>query len=87
MTEARVVGSVATLELRRNLAIAYAKLDRYRAEQTKNEAMKLTCPRRHASVPLAFADHMDRFVLFWIGSTARRGPLSYFNRVAPVGIG
>ena len=38
MTEARVVGSVATLELSRNLAIEYAKSDRYRAEQTKNEA-------------------------------------------------
>ena len=33
-------GSVATLELRRNLAIASAKLDRHRAEQTKNEAME-----------------------------------------------
>jgi hypothetical protein len=33
-------GSVATLELRRNLAIAFAKLDRHRAEQTKNEAME-----------------------------------------------
>jgi hypothetical protein len=33
-------GSVATLELRRSLAIACAKLDRHRAEQTKNEAME-----------------------------------------------
>jgi hypothetical protein len=33
-------GSVATLELRRRLAIASAKLDRHRAEQTKNEAME-----------------------------------------------
>ena len=33
-------GSVATLELRRSLAIAFAKLDRHRAEQTKNEAME-----------------------------------------------
>jgi hypothetical protein len=33
-------GSVATLELRRSLAIASAKLDRHRAEQTKNEAME-----------------------------------------------
>ena len=33
-------GSVATLELRRNLAIASAKLDRHRAEQTKYEAME-----------------------------------------------
>ena len=33
-------GSVATLELRRSLAIASAKLDRRRAEQTKNEAME-----------------------------------------------
>jgi zeaxanthin glucosyltransferase len=32
-------GSVATLELRRSLAIASAKLDPHRAEQTKNEAM------------------------------------------------
>jgi hypothetical protein len=35
MTEARVVGSVATLELRRNLAIAYAKLDRYALNKPK----------------------------------------------------
>jgi hypothetical protein len=35
-----LLGSVATLELRRNLAIASAKLDRHRAEQTKNEAME-----------------------------------------------
>ena len=35
-----IAGSVATLELRRNLAIASAKLDRHRAEQTKNEAME-----------------------------------------------
>jgi hypothetical protein len=34
------VGSVATLELRRSLAIACAKLDHHRAEQTKNEAME-----------------------------------------------
>ena len=27
--------------------------------------MKLIGPRRHASVPLAFADHMDRIVLFF----------------------
>jgi Flp pilus assembly protein TadD len=33
-------GSVATLELRRSLAIASAKLDRHRAEQTENEAME-----------------------------------------------
>src|SRR5271166_27489 len=33
-------GSVATLELRRSLVIASAKLDRHRAEQTKNEAME-----------------------------------------------
>jgi hypothetical protein len=33
-------GSVATLELRRSLAIASAKLDRHRAEQAKNEAME-----------------------------------------------
>ena len=33
-------GSVATLELRRSWAIASAKLDRHRAEQTKNEAME-----------------------------------------------
>ena len=37
---ARQVGSVATLELRRSLAIASAKLDRHRAEQTKYEAME-----------------------------------------------
>ena len=36
----RLWGSVATLELRRSLAIASAKLDRHRAEQTKNEAME-----------------------------------------------
>ena len=35
-----VSGSVATLELRRSLAIACAKLDHHRAEQTKNEAME-----------------------------------------------
>ena len=35
-----ICGSVATLELMRNLAIASAKLDRHRAEQTKNEAME-----------------------------------------------
>src|SRR5208283_193323 len=34
----RQKGSVATLELRRSLAIASAKLDRHGAEQTKNEA-------------------------------------------------
>src|SRR5271166_4627964 len=57
------IGSVATLELRRSLAIASAKLDRHRAEQTKNEAMEETAlRRRRASVRLAFADHMDRFV-------------------------
>src|SRR5260370_8795583 len=34
-----------------------------RSEQTKNEAMEKTAPRRQrASVRLAFADHMDRFV-------------------------
>ena len=33
-------GSVATLELRRSLAIVSAKLDYRRAEQTKNEAME-----------------------------------------------
>jgi hypothetical protein len=33
-------GSVATLELRRSLAITSAKLDRHRAEQAKNEAME-----------------------------------------------
>ena len=36
----QITGSVATLELRRSLAIASAKLDRHRAEQTKNEAME-----------------------------------------------
>jgi len=35
-----MTGSVATLELRRSLAIASAKLDRDRAEQTKYEAME-----------------------------------------------
>jgi hypothetical protein len=34
------MGSVATLELRRSLAIASAKLDRHRAEQIENEAME-----------------------------------------------
>ena len=38
--EGNQYGSVATLELRRSLAIASAKLDRHRAEQTKNEAME-----------------------------------------------
>jgi hypothetical protein len=38
--EVEAEGSVATLELRRSLAIASAKLDRHRAEQTKNEAME-----------------------------------------------
>ena len=33
-------GSVASLELRRSLAIASAKLDRHRAEQIENEAME-----------------------------------------------
>src|SRR5260370_42413868 len=33
-----------------------------RSEQTKNEAMEKTAPRRQrASVRVAFADHMDRF--------------------------
>ena len=36
----RIEGSVATLELRRNLAIASAKLDRHLVEQTKNEAVE-----------------------------------------------
>jgi bifunctional non-homologous end joining protein LigD len=36
----RQYGSVASLELRRSLAIASAKLDRHRAEQIENEAMQ-----------------------------------------------
>ena len=37
---AALAGSVATLELRRSLAIAPAKLDCQCAEQTKNETME-----------------------------------------------
>jgi hypothetical protein len=56
-------GCVATLELKRSLAIACAKLDYRRAKQTKNEAMEKTGPgRRCASRGLTFADHMNRFI-------------------------
>jgi hypothetical protein len=39
-TTLSMFGSVASLELRRSLAIASAKLDRHRAEQIENEAMQ-----------------------------------------------
>src|SRR5215471_3411490 len=56
-------GSVATLELRRTLAIAYAKLDRHRAEQAENEAeQKNSLSTQSTFVGLAFADHMDRLI-------------------------
>ena len=56
-------GSVASLELRRSLAIASAKLDRHRAEQAENEAVQQNNPAtRSTFARLAFAHHMDRFV-------------------------
>ena len=56
-------GSVATLELRRSLAIASAKLDRHRAEQAENEAVQQNSPSsQRTSAHLAFADHTDRLV-------------------------
>src|SRR6516225_7546985 len=56
-------GSVATLELRRSLAIASAKLDRHRAEQAENEAVQQNSPpSQRTSARLAFADHMDCLV-------------------------
>jgi hypothetical protein len=56
-------GSVATLELRRSLAIASAKLDRHCAEQAENEAVQQNSPpSQRTSARLAFADHMDRLV-------------------------
>src|SRR6516164_1338518 len=56
-------GSVATLELRRSLAIASAKLDRHRGEQAENEAVQQNSPpSRRTSARLAFANHMNRFI-------------------------
>ena len=56
-------GSVATLELRRSVAIASAKLDRHRAEQAENEAVQQNSPpSQRTSARLAFADHMDCLV-------------------------
>src|SRR5208282_4780673 len=56
-------GSVATLKLRRSLAIASTKLDRHLAEQAENEAVhQNNPPTRSILASLAFADHMDRLV-------------------------
>jgi hypothetical protein len=56
-------GSVATLELRRSLAIASAKLDHHRSEQAENEAVHQNSPPSQRTSPrLSFADHMDRLV-------------------------
>ena len=56
-------GSVATLELRRSLAIASTKLDRHLAKQAENEAVhQNNPPTRSTLASLAFADHMDRLV-------------------------
>jgi len=56
-------GSVATLALRRSLAIGSAKLDRHRAEQAENEAVQQNSPpSQRTSARLAFPDHMDRLV-------------------------
>ena len=70
-------GSVATLELRRSVVIASAKLDRHRAEQAENEAVQQNNPAtRSTFARLAFAHHMDRFVA---GSSCARLPKTSEN--------